>query len=228
MKEANNTRPFNLEHAKAGAPYSCRDGDVATVLKWDVRNEEYPIVGVVYDTDKLCSWTSAGNHLVNSVPHSLDLVMLPLGYIDGKPVFVGDDLEFDGKLYLAQPSDKNFSTSRWPSPAKVYPKSKMTMDEINNACSALSPDFYCHPLRSIANAALRHAIDAGQVVVPNGLETFRAIGRARASRDMAIAEAVRDACRNKFAGGNADISAATAYGRISNIALANIIAKVQA
>lgn len=54
------TRPFNLEHARAGAPYCCRDGHEATVLKWDARYPGRPILGMKGPTDQAMGWNADG------------------------------------------------------------------------------------------------------------------------------------------------------------------------
>lgn len=130
-------------------------------------------------------------------------------------------------------------------PEKVYPVTQMseaqlcsavpTMHRINPAPSDCE-QFILDGFRSLANAALRHAIEAGQVTsMADHQDALITLGRnlqgieiaRHAARDMAIAEAVRDACRNNFKGGLACIGETTAYGRISNVSLAAIIAKVQ-
>lgn len=81
-------------------------------------------------------------------------------------------------------------------------------------------------LKAIANAALRHAIDAGQLVDAN--HEVVVMGRqTRRARDTAIAEAVRDACRNNFTDSQATIKASAAYGRISNVNLEWLIDSVK-
>ena len=85
------TRPFCLADAKAGAPYCCRDGSAVQVFKWDCRGRAV-LAGIVsaWDGDHSALWSDGGDEVDFT---EYDLVMLPLGYIDGKPVFVGDRLE---------------------------------------------------------------------------------------------------------------------------------------
>ena|SRR3990172_4062215 len=73
-------------------------------------------------------------------------------------------------------------------PVKEYQKSSMTHAELIDACGTIGYDKQAEPnslmaqgYERIANAAIRHAIDAGQVQVRN------------ADRDMVIAKAVRSA-----------------------------------
>lgn len=198
------TRPFNSDHAKAGAPYCCRNGEEATVLKWDCRDSEFPLGGVFGGQDDATNWNAQGVYN-RSLKAEYDLVMLPLGTIDGKPVFVGDEfVNDDGENVKGHPlhSGAVSSRCRWPAPAKVHPETTMTYEEAEAAWGA-QPGFSTS-LIAIANAALRHAIDAGQVVAAGD----------RAARDMVIAKAVLEVCKS-------------VTFPMANIDLAAIIAKVE-
>jgi hypothetical protein len=78
-------------------------------------------------------------------------------------------------------------------PEREYPQTAMTNEEISvaahDAVIAASPFSDYQPIlrRGIANAALRHALDNGQVVTSS--EFDRAIGN-RAARDLAVVGAV--------------------------------------
>lgn len=78
-------------------------------------------------------------------------------------------------------------------PEKVYPETRMTLSELNNVWGRAPTNEEVHALRYVANAALRHAIDAEQVVDPitYAEEVREAAGRRNASRDMAIAETAK-------------------------------------
>lgn len=164
------TRPFNMEHAKAGAPYACRDGREATVLKWEGRNKRYPLIGVFGANDSPTIWTGKGMFDAANIDTNLDLVMTPLGHIDGRPVFMGDSvISEEGKLVeVVNPGFPRWDKCRWP---KQYPETTMTRSELLETArqaAAQSSPFAEHTAvvhRAIANAALRHAIDSGQVVV---------------------------------------------------------------
>ena len=153
---------FSMVDAQAGAPISCVDGASATVFKWDCRRAVYKLAGIRGDVDESAVWTQEGQH--QSCYGGAALVMLPLGMIDGKPVFVGDEYMFEGMKYTAIPSGfDGFDGCSWPTPAKVYPKTLMSAELLES---------YCHgsggstaSLFRIANAAICHAIDAGQVVI---------------------------------------------------------------
>lgn len=91
-------------------------------------------------------------------------------------------------------------------PAKVYPVTQMTRDEMAHAiCNdgkkgSVAGDGAIDTGMRVANAVLRHAIDAGQVVPINEvLETVdRMLFERCVKRDMAIAEAVRSWYRVQF------------------------------
>jgi len=94
-------------------------------------------------------------------------------------------------------------------PEKVYPVTQMTAQELARTqgprfITEISASFE-REARSIANAALRHAIDANQIITMTGhMDALDALGQAmkgieisrHAQRDMAIAEAVRRAYAN--------------------------------
>lgn len=78
-------------------------------------------------------------------------------------------------------------------PIKVYPVTQMTYGELSRVWSVSPPGIAS--MSAIANAALRHAIDAGQVITAldhnNALATLDvSLTAARDARDMAIARAL--------------------------------------
>jgi hypothetical protein len=204
------TKPFDLEHAKAGAPYCCRNGDAVEIVKWNSKCEQ-PIVGLFGTPEILQRWSENGQW-GESVAGPGDLVMLSLGIIEGKPVFVGDEIEAlivpDCKWISITVKPGNLprgNSFRWPTPAKAYPTTNMTFDElaiVHNAQLDSKPNEFARSVRAVANAALRHAVDAGQVVPKDEHEAaLHRLGDQlkdiilgdRAARDMMIAEAVRSA-----------------------------------
>lgn len=204
------TKPFNLEHARAGAPFCCRDGGEVEILKWD-RKHTFCIVGLDTHDASVRRWRADGSY--NEGSNVFDLVMLPLGFIDGKPVFAGDEIET--KSFSASgawepvkvcPGDHGFTTCRWPAPAPVYPETLLSEEKLAAAAGTgmWVPD---SALRALSNAVLRHAIDEGQVVLADvsaaSVREAYSVGKAvaykheaggRAARDMAIALAVQNAC----------------------------------
>ena len=86
-------------------------------------------------------------------------------------------------------------------PAKSYPVTGMTGQDYAAAlCCSIVMD--AHKCERIANAALRHAIDSGQVAYP--VVTVQYFGsmeeavKRNAARDLAIAEAVREVCQESI------------------------------
>lgn len=99
------TRPFNLDHAKAGAPVCQRSGYPATILKFDVKGE-FPIAGilVIDEEEEVGAWRSDGSFYDKGEDdlYDITLVMKPLAYLQGRPVHYGDELERNmGAGYIA-------------------------------------------------------------------------------------------------------------------------------
>ena len=189
MKNPEYTKPFDLEHAKAGAPYGCADGSIADILKYTDRN----IFGTIAADDGnefAASWAPDGMKTSGLLGVDKILVMLPLGFIDGKPVWVGDEFigHADTPCVAKAGLSSNFAGSRWPAPAPVYPFTRMSSPELTEVFDANL--MLIVALENVANAALRHAIDAGQVVLPGG--------KNDAAHDLAIADAAAKAVYNKI------------------------------
>lgn len=127
------TKEFNVEHTKAGAPYCQRNGLAARIGIWDREHVHYKLVGVAMGADggeALKSWTEEGKNYADGSDSTIDLVMLPLGYCEGKPVFVGDELFRDGvgkykielNTWLRMREDhKNFDNHKWPRTEPLMP-----------------------------------------------------------------------------------------------------------
>lgn len=212
MEKPEFSKHFNIDHARSGAPYSCANGSRAEMLRFYASK----MVGIHDGAGAepyAGEWLLDGTYCTPGHGGALDLVMLPLGLIDGKPVFVGDEfIHRDGETITAAPMDAKigFDGARWPSPTKAYPITSMTFDElaiVHNAQMDSTPNEFARSVRAIANAALRHAVDAGQVVPKGEHEaTLHRLGDQlkditlgdRAARDMAIAEAVRAAAVSQF------------------------------
>ena len=128
------TRPFDLNSAKAGAPYAQRNGLAARIGIWDGKSE-YPLFGVkscVNEIEVESSWTNDGYFNKTDPPYEDDLVMLPLGYCEGKPVFIGDELvSYNKKSFLAFPIHRHrlFEDYTWPRTAPVMPNMNVTCFE---------------------------------------------------------------------------------------------------
>lgn len=219
------SKPFDQAAARAGAPFCCRDGRPADILKWDGRRPGEPLIGFQSDSDIPASWAADGAY-ETGCEGDIDLIMLPLGLIDGKPVFVGDVFLWrGGELTTAMPdmAGGDWSNSRWPLPAKVYPTYTGDLDALRHAYNKSMGSTVNGAMEQVANSALRHAIDAGQVVqVPQGTD----------ERDRKLAVAVRAACLEVSANFNhAGMSLPEAFfkcrGAISALTLSDIIATVK-
>jgi hypothetical protein len=191
MNALKDTRPFNLADAKAGAPYSYTDGEKAEIIKWN-RPVEVSLVCLRGESQHVTEHYKSGAAYHLSVP---DLVMTPVGYIDGRPVFVGDEYEFEGRRYCAVPDGEGgFEGCRWPEPAKRYPTFACDLDRLRAAYNSVLGSTVNGALECVANAALHHAIDSHQVVP---LDQHREISEAiagersanRTARDMALVNA---------------------------------------
>ncbi|HEX8610208.1 MAG TPA: hypothetical protein VF800_02885 [Telluria sp.] len=208
------TRPFSIEHARAGAPFCCVNGETVEILTWD-RKHVLSIIGIIGNsTQEVMGWNAGGTNGAHDDTH---LVMTPLDIIDGKPVFVGDTLVTPtGMEWVATSmcrSETSLYDCYWPSPAPVYPESQMDWGEAMAAIDA-SGRRGCLTItetqvKAVADAALRHAIDVGQVVRKDdhliaiadahraGHEAYRT-EYAVAARELAIAEAVHRAHVNGY------------------------------
>ncbi len=112
-----------------------------------------------------------------------DLVMAPMGYVEGKPVFVGDKVIWNnGNIYKEEYIvNENFRESNnfFLYKSKFYPTSNM---EHSDLCAAYNTD--CR-LASVANEAIKRAIDDNQVI-PTTTAEENYLEVAHAALDMAI------------------------------------------
>lgn len=162
------TRPFSLDDAKAGAPISLTCGWPVSIVKYDMRDGKSPILGLYGDQDQIGRWTASGVFLGGG-HSSLGLVMMPIGCLDEKPVFVGDILETNLGEKIPITADWKEKCIdhwfRWPAPPKVYPVTGMTASEAEASWHEGvldSPPFSDHLgyVRMVfATAAIRHYID---------------------------------------------------------------------
>ena len=118
------TKPFCLEHAKAGAPYCQRNGQPARIGIWDGKGEDVKLIGVLTENngyEYAAVWDTTGRPLTHN--NGATLVMLPLGYCEDKPVFVGDELINEGgRLYTVAPETLVRESYKWPRIAPVMPE----------------------------------------------------------------------------------------------------------
>lgn len=113
--ETQNYRPFNYDQARQGAPVRLRDeGSSVRILCWDMEHNLTPIVALVRgnkDVAKemtICYDKDGNVHAPKSYPSPKDLVMAPVGIVDGTPVFWGD------KIYHKKTGTVNEINRHWP------------------------------------------------------------------------------------------------------------------
>lgn len=166
------TKPFNYEHAKAGAPISFGWGAPATVLTFQrqgIKGAHHPIL--VEDlTGATTCYSSTGQPSGNSkafMPDAWHLVMRPLGYCEGRPVYTDDILHSPDDIPWAVGVNMHADDlgdmlleSHWP---VVYPKSLMSFEELNRHAGTAAT--WEPRARNIADAAIAHAIKSGQVIL---------------------------------------------------------------
>lgn len=234
------TRHFNLSHAMAGAPISCANGTGAEILRY----LDTKLIGVqtgCTGRQFAFEWNVDGTCCHPGHVNALDLVMLPLGVIDGKPVFIGDEFlwQLSGELTKATPemAGGEWGACRWPVPEKVYPETQVCAGHMVTLYETVlnRADGGRHgAVHAIANAALRHAIDAGQVVAKEEHEAaLHRLGESlrpvadnmRAKRDIDIAIAVKEAFAKVTFHCAPNFSNLQAYVRMLN--LNDIIASVK-
>lgn len=74
-------KPFDLTKAKAGAPVCTRNGLKVEILRFDVKNPDYPIAALITDNDgiEFCqSYAEDGKYNKESDEDFRDLVMAPI------------------------------------------------------------------------------------------------------------------------------------------------------
>lgn len=160
MKTPRYTRKFDYKAALRGAPVGLECGQPVEIWKWNL-SMGYPIIGCHGEKDQIARWDLDGSHSSMQTPQ-LALVMLPLGILDGLPVFDGDTILCDeGRETLACPGMSFHSACSWRWPA--YPTCQMSGEQLE-AIAAHAPDaFLPERLRFVADAVLRDAVQRGQV-----------------------------------------------------------------
>lgn len=169
MSTERETRPFDIQAYLLGAKYGCRSAHFTPQVLLCEGDHLYGVVRrenanpTVHQWDKATGAEYPGG---TSGPH--DLVMLPLFEIEGKGVFLGDEIMNDqGWIVEASVSHNNDAGMwRWPNKAPVV-VTRMTADEIS--CGAEEWEYYKgDPTEagwvSIANTVIARAIADGDVI----------------------------------------------------------------
>lgn len=163
------TKPFNLEHAQAGAPVGARGGySTPEILKYGADR----IFGTLtMDKEESACWGLDGRYGILGEETVLDLVMLPLGYCEDKPVFVGDvllDPRMDGDEEFTICAGENYDglhNCTWPKPKSKYPETRMSQYDM---CLSVGMNHHNMTLTEkhlldMSNAAIANAIQDGDV-----------------------------------------------------------------
>jgi hypothetical protein len=200
------SKPFDLASARAGAPFCGANGEAVRVLLWDRKHPTHPIIAIeeAGEQEAVAFRADGTSNARESLCVVSQLVMLPLALVEGKPVFVGDEIEamsVPGSEWISitvKPGDRpRNAVFRWPAPAKVYPETLMGNNQLHAAfIPKIDGVWNSATAKNIANAALRHAIDSEQVILPGEvLEVARRLNKSqREAREMAIAKAVLAEC----------------------------------
>lgn len=172
------TKPFNIEHAKDGAPVGARNGYVTVeILKY---GKDRIFGTMTTDKEESACWSHDGLYGITNVETVLDLVMLPLGYCEDKPVFVGDVLldprmKGDEGFTICAGDYGGLHNCKWPKPKAKYPETRMNANQcFNEFQSAFPPKATLqitgsttsatdNAARHLANIAIKDAIKDGDV-----------------------------------------------------------------
>lgn len=158
-------RPFDIEAYHRGDPLGCAGlGFEPQVLK----TTEYYLFGTVTSPfgEVAMRWDTKGNPYNDNGHGPHNLVMLPLFLIDGKPVFVGDEIQGSGEVVKAQSYFSNEAGLwKWPgAPRKV--ETRMTGGEIGRLAESLSMRItgLTEDARNLLNFGIARAIEDGDVI----------------------------------------------------------------
>ncbi|MGK5049917.1 hypothetical protein ACQ4WP_29130 [Janthinobacterium sp. GB4P2] len=239
-------KPFDLEHARAGAPIGLTGGGTARFVAYAEEADPSCCVVVIEDRFNLIGTRRKSGRVneAGATDNPNDLVMLPLGLINGKPVFVGDVITApDCKGSFPADAQMNFGDGTvwtWPTPPRAYPETRLSFEALCVSGSMHLTSTNSIGIRALANAALRHACEADQVVPKDESEdavrkayadgqaaAFKHEAGSRAARDLAVAQAARAECvRTAEAYRGSFNPVAAISGMVTNDVLAAIIASL--
>jgi len=151
-------RPFNLEHAKAGAPVRLSDGTESVRIICTDRAGQMPVVALVGgshgETVQLFDAQGHSGHLA-----AAHLVMKPLGTCQGREVHWGDKLvDAAGTVMVGNDwTQEDFDQCTWPA---QYPTTRMHQHDLVGIIQASRKSYPVY-LVDLVNAAIKHGIDSG-------------------------------------------------------------------
>lgn len=151
-------RPFNLEHAKAGAPVRLSDGtESVRIICTDYKGSAGPILACIgNDRFENVFIFSADGRMHGGGQHQL--VMRALGTCQGREVHWGDKLvDAAGTVMVGNDwTQEDFDQCTWPA---TYPVTRLCGNELYAIGKVPSDDGI--NLVEVANAAIKHGIDNG-------------------------------------------------------------------
>lgn len=184
-------RAFNLNYAKDGAPYKTRDGEDAAVTKWDGSFHLFPLLGHSGNVQTSNQWDAYGVSYFRDVKR--DLVMIPLGFMEGDPVYAGDTIRCGKVILKADPKMRDFSAYHWPTSGEVAtPVEKILFEHnLTQVYKMLGVNEYTEALDEIgslqtSSSALRSIQDV--LGVSSYAGAMQAIGHLRAENKSKSAE----------------------------------------
>jgi hypothetical protein len=162
-----NMRAFSLDAAKSGHPLTTRAGREVKFIAHvpDSKDDDAKVVAMpngerpyfYYENGKM--W--------NSGRGDENLFLAPLGYVEGKSVFVGDKLlnsfgnEFEVSLHVHLNAVYEWGVCSWPSQKPVV-ETQLTDGDIN--CAWKTTAYGTGGLREFANIAIARSIADGDVI----------------------------------------------------------------
>lgn len=159
-------RPFDCGQYMASAPIdTLRPGGKPHILQVT----DKALFGKVTAPDgeeQAQKWSLTGSAYHDQNPGPRDLVMLPLFYIDDKPVFTGDEIMNDGgHIVKASPAHDNVARMwKWPPTVRT----KMTATELLDLVEEINKTPYNGVpgigYVDLANAVLARAVADGQLI----------------------------------------------------------------
>ncbi len=156
-------RPFDRRRVGQGAPISTFDGRGVIIDRFDTGGS-YPIRGSIDGDHSTYYWNDQGqNHRGDK---SKDLFLSPVGFIDGHPIFPGDDLiNTKGKLVKVTSASTQGDLSnrrvpgQMPLPEVDTPKIRMSERALERLAASHSADVeISHETRKFLNDCFGHML----------------------------------------------------------------------
>lgn len=171
------SKPFNLADAKLGHPVQT-DTHHVKLVAFDFQIKAVTgdaVIGIADPKEggfpSVGTWLPDGRACRGERSYAGLLVMAPLGVVNGRDVYPGDMLHFNGAAETCPvPFGVPFEPSAWawPKPPRSYPLTEMTSAQANAAACSV-PGVTCSTL-AVAAASIRHGIDNGYLIDPTDID----------------------------------------------------------